>query len=140
MGGKATSPWIPTCIGRFFSFGEVLWDLFQTDLPWGSTLNFAARMQAFGHPTQIISRVGQDSLGQQALLGIQKLDSPPPASKRTNTHQPTGTVEIQLDAFGNADYHILQSVAYDDIILPNETELLVPRAKVLYFETWFSAF
>ena len=42
-------------------------------------------------------------------------------------------MEIQLDAFGNADYHILQSVAYDDIILPNETELLVPRAKVLYF-------
>ena len=90
-------------------------------------------MQAFGHPTQIISRVGQDSLGQQALLGIQKLGLSTSCIQE-DTHQPTGTVEIQLDAFGNADYHILQSVAYDDIILPNETELLVPRAKFFISE------
>ena len=115
------------------SFGEVLWDLLP-DGPalGGAPLNFAARMQAFGHPTQIISRVGQDSLGQQALLGIQKLGLSSSCIQE-DAHQPTGTVEIQLDGFGNADYHILQSVAYDDILLPNETELLVPRAKVLYF-------
>ena len=68
--------------------------------PGGAPLNFAARVQAFGHPTQIISRVGQTLLVNrrcwESKVGLST------SCIQEDTHPATGTVEIQLDAFGNA--------------------------------------
>ena len=66
------------------SFGEVLWDLLP-DGPalGGAPLNFAARMQAFGHPLKSFHESVRTLLVNRRCWESKSWDSPPPASKRT---------------------------------------------------------
>ena len=53
---------------KVLCFGEILWDLFETEKKiGGAPLNFAAHLVKNGISAAIASAVGQDELGKEAL-------------------------------------------------------------------------
>ena len=111
--------------------GEILWDL----LPSGKALggapaNFAYHAQRLGEEGWAVSAVGDDPLGREILdivdgKGLQRLISV--------VGQPTGTVEVTLDARGVPSYNIQEDVAWDNIPFTPEMEALAQRADAVCF-------
>jgi fructokinase len=117
------------------SFGEALWDLLPTGpVLGGAPLNFAYRANSLGHPSTIVSRLGQDDLGQKAREQIITLGMSDSCLQSDNTY-PTGTVEIYFDENKNPDYTIIENVAYDNIEFSTNLENIVERADCLCFGT-----
>ena len=117
------------------AFGEVLWDLL-TDGPvlGGAPLNFINRIRELGHSASMISRVGQDELGIEALENMKSLDLNTRYIQSDPMH-PTGKVEVFLDTESNADYHIIENVAYDFIEWEDKLSELADSADFLCFGT-----
>ena len=100
---------------RCLGVGEVLWDL----LPAGKQLggapaNFACHAHALGADALVVSRVGNDALGQEILARLRAL------GLRTDgitvdPAAPTGTVSVVLDPHGKPTFTIHEKVAWDSI-------------------------
>jgi fructokinase len=93
--------------------GEVLWDL----LPAGKQLggapaNFAYITSLLGDEGIPASRLGQDALGEEAILRLREL-ALPTAFIQEDADHPTGTVQIEVDATGQPRFEISESVAWD---------------------------
>ncbi len=106
---------------RIVAFGEIIWDILPTGrVLGGAPANFAARLQSLGHRVSLVSRVGQDQLGLEALtqlerhgidLGLVGLDD----------QHPTGTATVSVQSDGTPVFQIQPEVAYDYIPLTTET-------------------
>jgi fructokinase len=117
------------------SFGEALWDLLPTGpLLGGAPLNFAYRANSLGHPSIIVSRIGNDDFGQMARQQIVTLGMDDTCLQWDNTY-PTGTVEIYFDKDKNPEYTIIENVAYDHIEFSANLETIIERADCLCFGT-----
>ncbi|MFZ9046937.1 MAG: carbohydrate kinase family protein [Cyclobacteriaceae bacterium] len=94
-------------------FGEVLWDIIE-GVPHlgGAPLNFAAHVQQCGHTAGIISAVGRDDFGNQALSEIENLGLDTSMIQVSDFR--TGFVPVTLTN-GQPDYEITKEVAYDYI-------------------------
>lgn len=115
------------------AFGEVLWDLLPTGpLIGGAPFNFANRIHELGHTSRIVSRVGTDTLGQQAISRIKELHLSTDYLQPDDNY-PTGTVEVFLDENKNPDYTIIQNVAYDYVTRNAPLEQLMKEAVCLCF-------
>ena len=111
--------------------GEILWDM----LPSGKALggapaNFAYHAQRLGEEGWAVSAVGDDPLGREILdivdgKGLHHIISV--------VGQPTGTVEVTLDARGVPSYNIKEGVAWDNIPFTPEMEALAQRADAVCF-------
>lgn len=93
--------------------GEVLWDM----LPGGPSLggapaNFAYITQLLGDDGIVASRVGRDSLGEQALRRMRDLGVGTDQVQFDSEH-PTGTVKVEIDAKGQASFEFPEPVAWD---------------------------
>lgn len=121
--------------GGVLAFGEVLWD----KLPNGSVLggapaNFGSRVQSLGVPVTLVSRVGEDTLGEQTLQELQRMGLGTSHIQRDKSHA-TGTVEVHFDKQGLPGYHILPDVAYDHVAWTDELEQAAKACRMLYFGT-----
>lgn len=121
--------------GRVFAFGEVLWD----QLPNGSVIggapaNFASRVQSLGIDMTLVSRVGQDDLGQESTQILQRLGLSTDFIQR-DAKKPTGTVQVTFDDYGSPSYDITKDVAYDYISCTSELVAAAKRAEIIYFGT-----
>ncbi len=117
------------------AYGEVLWDLLPSGpVLGGAPLNFAYRVNSLGYRGVMISQLGNDVFGDQALGQMTALRMDTDFIQRTSEY-PTGTVEIQLDEKKNADFTILPDVAYDYIRHTAEMDELVRNAECLCFGT-----
>lgn len=96
-------------------FGEVLWDAFPNGhkILGGAPFNVAWHLKAFGANPLLISRVGNDELGQQikAEMSAWNLST---SGLQTDPENPTGIVSIQLKN-GQPNYEIKSGCAYDFI-------------------------
>ena len=93
--------------------GETLWDRFPDGARFGGApANFACHAQALGAEAHVVSCVGDDELGQQALAFLRSHGVNTSAVPQSEKHA-TGTVEVQLDADGNARYEFAANVAWD---------------------------
>ncbi|MBI9018859.1 MAG: carbohydrate kinase [Phycisphaerae bacterium] len=95
--------------------GEILWDM----LPEGRRLggapaNFAYHSHALGARGVIVSSIGDDNDGEEIFDRLTKLDIETKYLSRTANY-PTGTVSVELNEEGQADYLIHSPVAWDDI-------------------------
>src|SRR5215468_8019782 len=93
--------------------GELLWDL----LPKGKQLggapaNFAYITALLGDCSVVASRVGDDRLGQEALWHLKANGLNIDHVQRDAQH-PTGTVKVEVDAKGQAEYVFPANVAWD---------------------------
>lgn len=100
---------------KIVAIGEVLWDL----LPGGRQLggapaNFACAARALGANARLISCVGDDDLGREALGRLAALGLPTD-SIEVDPERPTGTVGVTVDAGGQPRYEIHEGVAWDAI-------------------------
>ena len=115
--------------------GEVLWDL----LPDGARLggapfNFAARVNRLGDRALMVSRLGSDALGDEAMSTVGELGLDTTFLQCDPVH-PTGTVQVRFDEKGVPDYVIVPDVAYD-YLEPSETlDEVVTQADCLCFGT-----
>jgi fructokinase len=97
------------------SFGELLWDLLP-DGPvlGGAPANFSANLANLSVNTALISSVGKDSLGQEALKQLREVGLNVQYVQQDGA-APTGTVAVTMSGQGTPSYEIISNVAYDNI-------------------------
>jgi len=100
---------------KIVGLGEVLWDIFpDRACLGGAPANFAYMTALLGDRGIVASRVGDDRLGQEAMwhLKASGLDT---SHVQIDAVHPTGTVLIQLDSKGQAEYKFGEDVAWDHL-------------------------
>lgn len=117
------------------AFGEVLWDKLPTGaVLGGAPANFATRVQYLGIPVTFVSRVGKDSLGDQARAKLESIGLDVTHVEQDETY-PTGTVEVIVDDAGSATYNILTGVAYDYVVSSPSLLAQASKCALVYFGT-----
>ena len=113
--------------------GELLWDL----LPAGKQLggapaNFAYITSLLGDEGIPASRLGQDTLGEEAILRLRELNLPTAFIQEDADH-PTGTVQVEVDAAGQPRFEISESVAWDFLEWTPQWKMLAQQADAVCF-------
>jgi len=117
------------------SFGETLWDLLPTCAKLGGApFNFVYRTNCLGERGIMVSRLGRDELGEQAMKMIRKLGMNT-THIQWDSERPTGTVKVSFDEDNSPDYVIIPKVAYDYIEITDELLAVAAEADCLCFGT-----
>jgi len=115
--------------------GELLWDLLPEGARLGGALfNLAARIDRLGDRALMVSRLGTDPLGDEALEAVCSLGLDTTFLQRDLAH-PTGTVKVRFDEKRIPDYFIVPEVAYDHIESSEALADAVMQADCLCFGT-----
>ena len=102
---------------RVLVVGEVLWDLFPDSIRLGgAALNFAAHTKRLRHKPLLISAVGSDKLGNEALRAITTLGLDTSFLQITERFK-TGTASVQLGPCNQTSFVIQRPAAYDAVEL-----------------------
>jgi fructokinase len=124
-----------TMKSRIVSVGEVLWDLLP-DGPQlgGAPANFAGHARALGAEVTLVSRVGRDPLGADALrlLAERGLDL---SAMTLDPCRPTGTVAVALSPEGQPQFSIQEAVAWDELTVDTGHLSRIAQADALCFGT-----
>ena len=114
-------------------FGEVLWDVFpDEERIGGAPLNVASRLSASGIETGIISKVGADEKGKNAIAFLKKQGVDTSLITQDPEHS-TGMVLVTLNNQGSASYEIAYPAAWDKIELKPEMKKAVKNADAFIF-------
>lgn len=98
---------------QVLAIGELLWDVLPSErLLGGAPANFCHRLRQLGVPAKIVSRVGNDALGNELVAALQQKNFDLSLLQR-DPSIPTGTVDVVLTAEGNPSFTINKNVAYD---------------------------
>jgi fructokinase len=113
--------------------GELLWDL----LPGGKQLggapsNFAYISSLLGNQATVVSRVGDDDAGREAVERVRNLGLDT-THIQVDQHHPTGTVHVTVDAQGFPEFRIVKDVAWDHIEWTGDIRELAAKAEVVCF-------
>jgi fructokinase len=114
-------------------FGEILWDIFPNEKKiGGAPLNVACRLNSFDTEVHLISRVGEDSNGEQILKYLQdqglNLET-----IQIDEENPTGIVNVHLNDSNTASYTIEKPAAWDYISLDDKILKKVKSSDALIF-------
>src|ERR1700757_1006771 len=113
---------------RVVGLGEVLWDQFpDRNHLGGAPANFAYITTLMGDQGIVASRVGEDSLGLEALRRMEELGLNID-HVQTDRQRPTGIVKVKLDSKGAARFEIAQPVAWDSLEWTAEWQHLAEKA------------
>jgi fructokinase len=121
--------------------GEVLWDIFEHSRRLGGApLNFAAHAGRLGHDALLISAVGADSPGEEALSAIRELGLDTTFLQKTTRFQ-TGAAHVHPGPDDQTRFAIERPAAYDAVsISGREIERIVSQAPAwLYYGTLFAS-
>ena len=106
---------------KIIAIGEILWDVFpEGERLGGAPLNFAAHAARLGHQVILVSAVGDDARGYQALREIKRLGLTTDWI-RTVFDAETGEVTVRLDGAGQPAFTIHRPAAYDRVALDEGT-------------------
>lgn len=95
--------------------GELLWDSLPAGLfLGGAPFNVAAHLRAAGLPVALVSRVGADRLGEEALRRVERCGVATDLVQ-VDPARPTGFVHAHVDAAGQATFEIVAPAAWDAI-------------------------
>ncbi len=116
---------------KILSFGEILWDVYSDEkYIGGAPFNFAAHSAKHGEEAYMLSALGNDALGKEALGALDRLCVSHKYVKVLDNKQ-TGKCLVTLDEKSVPAYNLLSDVAYDYISCENVKE----KFDVLYFGT-----
>ena len=118
---------------RVIGLGEVLWDL----LPNGACLggapaNFAYITTLMGDQGIVVSRVGEDSRGLEALRRMEELGLNID-HVQTDRQHPTGVVNVDLEGNGQPKFEIAEGVAWDFLEWSRDWQHLAEKASAVCF-------
>src|SRR5258705_4388668 len=120
---RAVSTRMPS--SEILCVGEVLWDALPEGLfLGGAPFNVACHLRAAGAAVTMVSRVGDDRLGDEVLRRASRYGVGTDLVQ-TDPDLPTGFVRVSVDASGSPGYEILAPAAWDAIA---PTEALRGRA------------
>ncbi len=109
---------------KILSFGEIIWDVYEAEkFIGGAPLNLAAHCSKQGAEGFMLSAVGNDDLGKDALEKVKSFNV------RTdfvsvNEAKETGKCIVTLNENGVPSYNVLTDVAYDYIKAPDNVNEL----------------
>lgn len=115
--------------------GEILWDMFPDGAQFGGApANFVCHSRALDATSRMVSCVGNDELGRRALAFLQQhgVDT---STVSQSAERPTGTVEIELDAEGVAQYEFAANVAWDALTWSEALAHAADEADVVCYGT-----
>ena len=114
-------------------FGEVLWDIFPNQKKiGGAPLNVAVRLKSFQNNVSIISRIGDDELGEHLKEFISAKGLVIDYIQQDKKFK-TGDVKVTLDNTGSAKYEIVYPRAWDNIELTAENIKIVKESTIFVF-------
>lgn len=114
-------------------FGEVLWDIFpQGTRAGGAPFNAAYNISKMGTAVKMLSRIGNDELGEKLTDQINTWGLTTEYIQVDNEH-PTSTVIAKIDEDNEATYDIVNHVAWDYIDFLPEHEELISNAEAFVF-------
>jgi fructokinase len=121
---------------RVVGLGEILWDILPDGARHlgGAPLNAAVHAQAFGCTASVISAVGDDELGREAIKLLterHRLDASAVAALRD---RPTGAVDVRLQQ-GQPTYEFRAEVAWDFLEANDAARRVVQTADAIVFGT-----
>jgi fructokinase len=116
--------------------GELLWDIVPDGMRLGGApANFAVMAGRLGNHAAILSRIGRDDLGRQAIERLNTLLVRAPvetASLQVDPLHETGRVTVSLEG-GEPHYIIHEPAAWDFLELSDEWVQLAARADAICF-------
>lgn len=114
-------------------FGEILWDIFPTgERAGGAPFNVAYNLDKMGLDVQMISKIGNDDLGNELISQLKKWNIPTDFIQ-VDGEKPTGTVLATFDEHGEAHYDIINDVAWDHIKILQDHQELVENSAAFVF-------
>ena len=118
---------------KIVCFGEVLWDFLPSGkVVGGAPMNVAYHANQLGIPTQMISKIGSDLLGENIIdfLNHKRMDS---TLVQIDDTFPTGIVNVVLDVSDSPSYEIVEPAAWDHIHLDSMNKTEVKNADAFVF-------
>lgn len=104
-------------IRTIVGLGEILWDVFPDASRFGGApSNFAcsvSKLKRLRTRTLVASGVGRDELGKRALHELDRNGVDTTIVQQLD--EPTGTVNVELDAHGQASYRFADNCAWDNL-------------------------
>ena len=120
-------------VPRIIGIGEALFDVFADGARLGGApLNVALHAHQLGDEGVVVSRVGQDELGERVLRELVERGMST-AHIQTDPDRPTGEVIVDVDERGEPTYDILRHVAWDTLQFDFDLEDLAQRASAVCF-------
>lgn len=120
---------------KIISLGEVLWDLFpEGERFGGAPANFACHAAILGGEVSMVSAVGDDARGRDAIKILQGYDIDV-SLIQIISDAPTGTVGVTLDAKGKPAFTIHEGSAWDRMPWKTELGSRIAKADAVYFGT-----
>ncbi len=114
-------------------FGEVLWDEFPTHKKiGGAPLNVALRMNSLGATITIISKIGNDTNGEEIIKYIDNHKVNSELIQIDNDYK-TGVVHVMINEKGNASYDIHYPSAWDKICISDKMIKIISDADAFVF-------
>jgi fructokinase len=100
---------------KILALGEVLWDLLPSGKQLGGApANFAFHCRSLGADASLVTRVGDDDLGREAIGRLRSLGLLAD-TVQVDPAAPTGTVDVDVAPDGQPRYTIRADVAWDRI-------------------------
>lgn len=114
-------------------FGEVLWDEFPSHKKiGGAPLNVALRMNSLGATITIISKIGNDTNGEEIIKYIDNHKVNSELIQIDNDYK-TGVVHVMINEKGNASYDIHYPSAWDKICISDKMIKIISDADAFVF-------
>ena len=119
---------------QILCFGEILWDIFhESSHEWrvlgGAPSNLCYFFNALGESAILISQVGNDALGLEALAKLDQLQMP---HHITQSNLPTGRVDITIED-KEPHYQFNEPAAWDTIPYHEITKSIGKTADIIAF-------
>lgn len=114
-------------------FGEILWDFLPVGLfPGGAPFNVSYHLNQLGVEVHLLSGLGRDKLGDELVRRLRGWNI---STNLITFHNglPTGTVVAATSASGDATYEITESVAWDQILIDEDTVRIAYGSDALVF-------
>lgn len=118
---------------KIVAFGELVWDILPNGKILGGTpANLVFRCNSFNEQGFLLSRVGNDQLGNEAFDKLKELNISDD-NVQVDNEFPTGTVQIILENNYEPRYIVTPEVAFDHIEFSAEALKLVRDADCLFY-------
>lgn len=118
---------------KIVAFGEIVWDILPEGKTLGGTpLNIVFRCNSFGEKGYLLSRLGYDNSGDEALDRLEDLGISH-ENVQIDDEFPTGTVNVSFNDKDEAKYEVVLDVAFDHIEFSAKALKLARSADCLFY-------